>query len=234
MQPLDFLLPQPPFDLTPEKQADFEALFASTPPGGFVEYQLPHPKWQFLSYLCQSRELVLHGSQNALIEVVEPRKAMDVRAFSAQEAIYATTDGIWVIYFAIIDRKNFQPLTLFNTCLDIRLSPDQVVGPLYFSSISHSALLQNPWCDGVIYILPRRNFTQEPAQKILGAEVILPHWVSAKPARPVAKLRVRPADFPFLAEIHGHNDEKLSRLARTQPDGFPWPDALETRFSEEK
>jgi len=230
MEPLDFLLPQPPFDLTSEKQVDFEALIVSTSPGSFVNYHISHPKWQFLSYLCKSRELVLHGSQNADIEIVEPRKANDVKAFSAQEAIYATTDGIWVIYFAIIDRKNYQPLTLFNSCMDIRISPNRVMGPLYFSSITYSALLQKPWCDGVVYILPRADFTQEPAQKILGAEVTFPHWVSAKPVQPVAKLRVHPQDFPFINEIHGHNDEKLSQLALANPNGFPWPDALETKF----
>ena len=47
----------------------------------------------------------MHGSQNLGIEVVEPRHARDIRAFSNQEAIYATTDGIWVIYFAILNRK---------------------------------------------------------------------------------------------------------------------------------
>lgn len=227
MQPLDYLRPQPPFDLTPEKQAAFEDLFTSTTPGDFVDYQLAFPRWQFLSYLCQTKNLVLHGSQNQAIDVVEPRKAKDVKTFSAQEAIYATTDGIWVIYFAIIDRKRFAQLSLFNSCVNIRISADQVMGPLYFFSITHSALLQNPWCDGVVYILPRESFQQEPAQQMMGAEICFPHWISAMPARPAAKLPVRPQDFPFLAEIHGHDDEKLSRLAVAYPNGFPWPEALE-------
>jgi hypothetical protein len=226
MQALDYLLPQPTFDLSSDKQAEFETLIDSTPSGSFVDYQLAHPKWQFLSYLCQSRNLVLHGSQNLEIAEVEPRKAIDTKAFSAQDAIYATTDGIFVIYFAIIDRRNFSPLSLFNSCLDIRVSPDQVLGPLYFFSITHSALLQKPWCDGAIYILPRENFEQEPAQQMSGAEIIFPHWISRRPATPIAKLLVQPKDFPFLAEIHGHNDEKLTRLAAADPNGFPWPEAL--------
>jgi len=228
MQALDFLLLQPPFDLTPEKQAAFETLIDSTPFGGFIDYQLTYQKWQFLSYLCKSRGFVLHGSQNADIEVVEPRKAIDVKTFSKQEAIYATTDGIWVIYFAIIDRRNIQPLSLFNSCLDIQTSPDQIIGPLYFFSITYSALVQSPWCNGVIYILSRDSFEQEPAQQIQGAEIIVPHWISLKPAKPVAKLHVQPQDFPFLAQIHGHNDKKLVQLATEDPNGFPWPAALET------
>jgi hypothetical protein len=228
MNPLDYLLPQPPFDLTPEKQTAFAYLLNSTPAGGLIDYQLEYPKWQFLSHLCQSKNLVLHGSQNADIEIVEPRKAIDVKPFSAQDAIYATTDGIWVIYFAIVDRKNFQPLSLFNSCLDIHIAPDQILGPLYFFSITHSALVQNPWCEGAVYILPRENFEQEPAQHMPGVEIVIPHWISPKPAKPVAKLLVGPQDFPFLAQIHGHNNEKLTQLATADPNGFPWPEALAT------
>ena len=228
MQALDYLLPQPLFDLTPEQQAAFDDLFASTPQNSWIHYQLLYPKWQFLSYLCRSTDLVLHGSQSADITIVEPRKAMDVRVFSGQKAIYATTDGIWAMFFAIIDRKRFSPLSLFNSCLNIQISADQILGPLYFFSITHSALLQKPWCDGVVYILLRENFEQELPQQMLGASIIFPHWTSFEPAEPVAKLLVQPQDFPFLAEVHGHNDEKLARLAAQDANGFPWPEALET------
>ena len=228
MDVLNYLLPQPVFDLTPEKQQSFDDLFSATPPGGWVDYKLPYPKWQFLSYLCQSRPLVLHGSQSLAIDEVEPRQANDVRAFSNQSAIYATTDGIWVIYFAIIDRLRFRPLTLFNSCLDIRLSPEQVLGPYYFFSITHSALIQNPWCSGGIYILPREHFEQEPPTPMLGVDVIFPHWISTSPALPRAKLKVELEDFPFLAQVHGHDDERLTQLAAANPGGFPWSEALVT------
>jgi len=228
MNPLEYLMPQPPFELSPDQQAECDALFASTPAGGWIDYRLATPKWQFLSYLCQSKNLVLHGSQNLTLDEVEPRRALDIRAFSAQEAIYATTDGIWVMYFAIVVRKKYSPLSLFNSCLDIRISPEQTLGPLYFFSITHSALVQNPWSEGTVYILPRETFTQEPPQQMFGAELIFPHWVSFQTARPVAKLLVKPQDFPFLAQVHGHDDEKLTQLAAADPNGFPWPEALET------
>lgn len=228
MQALDYLLPQPPFELTPDMQASFESLFTSTPAGETIQYTLPYPRWQFLSYLCQSRALVLHGSQNPDISKVEPRQAIDVKAYSGQNAIYATTDGIWVIFFAIIDRKKFSPLSLFNSCLDIRISPEQVLGPFYFFSITHSALVQNPWCQGTIYILPRDGFEQEPTQQMMGAEIIFPHWIGRKSTQPIARLTVGPQDFPFLEKVHGHDDGMLSRLATENPDGFPWAQALVT------
>lgn len=227
MQARDFLLPRPPLDLPPEKRRAFDDVWQAVSGGAFIDYQLPYPKWQFLSYICESRELVLHGSARKDIDTVQPRQANDIRAFSNQEAIYATTDGIWVIYFAILDRQGYPKLSLFNSCLQVRLSADELSDPLYFFSITHSVLVQEPWCEGAVYILPRQAFEREASQQVQGMEIIFPHWISTGPAHPLAKLQVGPDDFPFLSQIHGHNDEKLVQLATVRPDGFPWPEALE-------
>lgn len=228
MPVFEYYLPRPPFELTPAMQSAFDELFLATLPGSEIDYRLPFSKWQFLSYLCDSRELVLHGSQTPGIEVVEPRQANDVKAYSNQRAIYATTDGIWVIYFAIIDRKKYSPLSLFNSCFRVGPTLEQLSDPLYFFSITHSARLQNPWCQGLIYILPRQSFQREPAQVFEGFQVVFPHWISLQACQPAAVLRVDAKDFPFLEQIHGHDDEKLSRLAAADPNGFPWPEALLT------
>jgi hypothetical protein len=228
MDASSFLLPRPPFDKPPDMVAAFDKLFKSTPLGAFIDYSLPFPKWQFLSYLCETRNLVLHGSQNLEIEQVEPKQANDKRAYSNQLAIYATTDGIWVMYFAILDRKKYPEITLFNSCLQARISPDQLSKPLYFFSITQSVLIQKPWCTGAIYILPRQSFTQESSQQAQGTEIIFPHWISTQAAQPIAKLLVEPDDFPFLDQIHGHNDEILIQLYSADPNGFPWLEALES------
>jgi len=214
--------------MTPEKQDAFEQVLQATPAGDFIDYRIPYPKWQFLSYICETRETVLHGSQHAHIDEVEPRQANDKRAFSNQRAIYATTDGIWVIYFAILDREKYPEMTLFNSCLRVRAADNRLSAPLYFFSITHSALLQKPWCEGTIYILPRHSFEQEAPQQVQGMEIVFPHWIGRSPAKPIAKLHVGPQDFPFLEQIHGHNNEKLVQLAMADPNGFPWPDALES------
>ncbi|HEX9090748.1 MAG TPA: hypothetical protein VF831_04630 [Anaerolineales bacterium] len=227
METPSYLLPRPEFDLTPSKLAAFEGLWQSTSPGDYIDYHLSDPKWQFLSYLCDTKELVLHGSQDLNIEIVEPHQARDERAFSNQRAIYATTDGIWVIYFAIIDRNGYPELSLFNSCLRIQASPQQLTDPFYFFSITHSVLLQKPWCEGSIYILPRKNFVCEAPQQFQGVEIYFPHWISSSPATPVSKLRVGPQDFPFMKQIHGHNNEKLVQLYTSHPDVFPL-EALES------
>lgn len=189
--------------------AEFEYLFQSTATGDFIDYSLPFPKWQFLSFLCETYDLVLHGSQNSSIQLVEPRKANDKKGFSNQRAIYATTDGIFVLYFAILDRMKYPEMTLFNSCVQSRISPDQLSDPLYFFSITQSVLLQKPWCTGAIYILSRQTFIHEPPQHKEGMEIVFPQWISTQSAQPIAKLLVKPRDFPFLGKIHGHNDEKL-------------------------
>lgn len=226
MPAYELLLSQPLIESTPERQQAFERLFQATPVGGLIDYQLPYPKWQYLSWLCETKELVLHGSQNLGIDTVEPQQARDIKAFSKQDAIYATTNGIWVIYFAIIDRKNFPGLSLFNSCLQVRIAADQWSEPFYFFSISQFARVQNPWCEGMVYILPRQTFEQEAHQQAQGMEVVFPHWISPVSVQPIARLRVGSQDFPFLDQIHGHDDEKLVELYQTEPDGFPWPEAL--------
>lgn len=228
MDSSSFLLPRPHFDKSLEIMASFDKLLQTTPNAVFIDYSLPFPKWQFLSYLCETKDLVLHGSQNLEIELVEPKQANDKRAYSNQLAIYATTDGIWVMYFAILDRKKYRTMTLFNSCLQTRISPDQLSEPFYFFSITQSVLIQKPWCTGTIYILPRQSFTQESPQQIQGTEIIFPHWISSQSIQPIAKLLVEPEDFPFLDNIHGHNDEKLLQLISEDPNGFPWPEALES------
>jgi hypothetical protein len=226
MQAQSFLLPRPSFDLAPATRADFEHLFQSTPTGSLVDYRLPYPKWQYLSYLCDTKDLVLHGSQNVHIVQVEPRHARDTKAFSNQEAIYATTDGIWVIFYAILDRQKYPQMTLFNSCLRARVPAGVFGEPMYFFSITHEVLLQKPWCEGMVYIVPRRSFVQEAPQQVHGLEIVFPHWISSVPVSPVARLRAGPEDFPSLAQVHGHDNEKLVQLSTADPGGFPWPQAL--------
>ncbi len=42
--------------------------------------------------------------------------------------------------------------------------------------------------------------------------------------RPAAKVTVRPEDFPFLADIRGHDQEVITPRAIADPKGFPWLD----------
>ncbi|MFI7013719.1 hypothetical protein [Streptomyces sp. NPDC050164] len=41
------------------------------------------------------------------------------------------------------------------------------------------------------------------------------------PVKPLARLVVHPGDFPFLDQVHGHDDVLEARVA-ADPGGFPW------------
>jgi hypothetical protein len=203
--------------------ADFDRLLekASSSPGRAIDYQLAAPKWQFLCHLADTHGLLLHGSTNPGIALFEPRKSNDVHEFGDRQAVYAASDGIWPLYFAILDRQRF-PMSLSNSC--IRLADVANTEPHYFFSVSQQALAQRPFCTGWVYLLPRDGFQQQPRVTSGSLQVELPQWASPVAAKPLARLAVEPADFPFLAQLRGHDDETMFRRARANPDGFPWLD----------
>ncbi len=226
MQAPSYLLPQPLLHYTSDMLDAFERLYSdivAAPFGQPIDYYLPQPRWQFLSFIGATKDVVLHGSCRPDLDIVEPKQAQDIRAFSAQRAIYATTDGIWAIFFAILDRQHY-PMSLCNTCVQARLPSGQWSDPLYFFSITRSALAQRPWCRGAVYILPREHFAQEPSQQYNGVEVMFPHWMSEVSAKPLGRMIVGTEDFPYLAQIRGHDDEVIRRRASEDPAGFPWLD----------
>ena len=207
----------------PDVLAGFDRLLATTieTPGGEIDYRLPAPKWQFLCHLADAHALLLHGSTNPQIVLFEPRKSNDAHAFGDRRAVYAASDGIWPLYYAVLDRQRF-PMSLNNAC--IRIAGEVPSEPHYFFSISQSALAQRPFRNGWVYLLPRTSFEQQPPLKSAGLQVEVQQWASLEAVHPIARLAVSPEDFPFLAALRGHDDEEMFRRARADPDGFPWID----------
>lgn len=205
----------------PEMLAAFDGLLerVTRSPGGEIDYRLPAPKWQFLCHLADAHGLLLHGSTNPQIALFEPRKSNDVHAFGDRQAVYAASDGIWPLYFAILDRQRF-PMSLNNTC--VRLIGAAPSEPHYFFSISQPALAQRPFRNGWVYLLPRASFEQQPPFSSGGQQAELPQWASLVAVKPIARLAVSPEDLPFLAELRGHDDVEMFRRARADPGGFPW------------
>ena len=226
MQHPDYFLTRPPLDLTSTMRAAFARLYAEIMRLGHgqdVNYTLAAPKWQFLSWLCDTQDILLHGSGNPDIQEFEPRKSDDLNEFGDRQAVYAASDGIWPIYFAIVDRDR-SVRSLINGCSRV-LGPDGTRSdPYYFFSIDDDVLPHQPWRFGTIYILPRAGFTQQAPASYRGMTVEIAQWASPNPVRPLARMTVGPADFPFLAQIRGHDMAVVSRRAARDPSGFPWVD----------
>ena len=87
-------------------------------------------------------------------------------------------------------------------------------GPYYVFSVSRSALPNRPWHSGTVYLLPRKSFVTQSPIPFGENQVHIAQLASFEPLEPLAKLTVAPEDFPFLAQIRGHDDERLSGICR--------------------
>lgn len=219
----DWLVARPPMPRDPETLSAFDALYrvALTATGGFIDYRLAAPKWQFLCHVADTEPVLLHGSGNPAIAEFEPRKADDVIAFGDRKAVYAASDGLWPFYYAILDR-HAHPMTLINTSLKVIGEDGQRSPPYYYFSITETALHARAFRAGTIYFLPRSGFDQQAPLRIGPWSVELPQWASLTPVTPLAKLSVTPADFPLLDALRGHDGATVFARARKNPDGFPW------------
>lgn len=220
-----YLLARPPMPKAAATRARFEALadMAMAAGGAHIAYALRPPIWQFLSYLADTRAVLLHGSGRPDISRFEPRQPHDATEFGNQNAVYAASDGLWPMYFAILDRDRFA-MSLVNSSVRMEVGDGRLSPPHYFFSISREALAKRPFRTGTIYVLPRAGFVQQAPIVAGGRRVHLAHWASLDPVAPLARFTVRPEDFPFLGQIRGHDDEVTFARARANPDGFPWLD----------
>jgi len=222
----DYMERRPAMPDDPTTLADFDALFeraVAAGPGTLIDYRLSAPRWQFICHIADTHDVVLHGSGNPHITRFEPRQPEDTTEFGNQNAVYAASDGLWPMYFAIIDRDR-HAVSLVNACAR-PIAADGAEGePLYFFSITDTALAAKPWRRGTIYFLPRTSFRQQPAMTTGGRPYAVQQWASLEPVTPLARIEVGPEDFPLLRAIRGHDRERTFARARAEPDGFPWLD----------
>jgi hypothetical protein len=218
-----YFIPRPPMPLDAATRDAFDALHEEVERAGGAElrYDLGAPIWQFLCYLTDSKEVVLHGSGDPAIAEFEPRKSNDVDEFGDRKAVYAASDGLWPMYFAIIDRPRV-PMSLLNGAFRIADDAGALSEMHYFFSITEAALAARAFRAGTIYVLPRETFERQPP--LGGGRVHTAQWASLEPVTPLARFTVAPEDFPLLGDIRGHDDEVTFARARARPDGFPWLD----------
>ena len=223
MQLPDYWLSRPAAELEPDVRAEFDRMWDAAVASGdcpMVEVE-PSQRWQFLCHLADARGAVLHGSGRPGIEVFEPRQANDLGDFGNQTAVYAAGDGIWAMFFAIVDRERIPSVT--NACIRLVDAAGNVSPPRYVFSISRSALPLRPWRSGTVYVMPGETFELQPPMRFGEFEVRIPQLASSVAVRPLARVAVDPSDFPFLSDIRGHDDDRLAEYAHALETGAPWP-----------
>lgn len=186
-----------------------------------IDYRLGVPKWQFLTHAAERANLVMHGSGDPGIGLFEPRQPSDSNEFGNQCAVFAAVDGIWPIYYAILDRDRY-PILSCNACARVCPDTGEPSDPYYFFSITDSALRQRPWRTGTVYLLPADSFEIQPPLTAGDVRIQVAQAASLAPVKPLAKLAVGPDDFPYLEQIRGHDDQLIQARIAADPDGFPW------------
>jgi hypothetical protein len=180
-------------------------------------------RWTFLCALADRRRFAFHGTGDGEIGSFEPRQPIDFAPFGDQKAVFATSDPIWAMFYAIVDRDGYD-LTLNNGCIFVFDEDGRPGVPHYYFSVSRQALSERPWRSGHVYLLPAEVFVEQPAGEYAGHTAQVPQLASPVAVTPVARLRVDPDDFPFLAQIRGHDDERLSEYAHAVMTASSWPE----------
>lgn len=205
--------PAPVLTLTSQKIEAFEYLFWEAQqlgPAEFIDYNIAYPKHEFLRYLVDRKRVLLHGSNYPDLKVLLPmRGSTDARAAMNKQSIFASADGIFPMFFAILNRENYVG-SMSNGAYRL-LDATGGATTYYFFSINKEKLKLSPFRRGTIYLLPRDQF--QPAAN--GHGVMLEEWISQEPVQVIAKLSISPEDFPLLDTIWGHNEIELARLTET-------------------
>lgn len=180
-------------------------------------------RWQLLAGVAERCEVAFHGTGDPCITRFEPREPIDFAPFGDQNAVFATSDPIWAMFYAVVDRDRHE-LTLSNGCIVLLDAEGGAAATSYFFSVSRGALRQRPWRTGHLYLLPTETFVTQPPGIYAGHEARVPQLASPVAVTPFARLEVAPSDFPFLAHVREHDDERLSEFARAVMAAAPWPD----------
>jgi hypothetical protein len=204
----------------------FEALKRNTP-GSLLPYRLEYPKHEFLTYLVEYKNILLHGSNVTNIRHLIPfRLSTSDHNWEKRNAIYAFSDGILPIFYAVLDRANYRD----SIRDDVAKAIDDVSGETrkyYYFSLSIAMLTKQVWKNGMIYILDRSPFEQLKDD----SGDLLDEWTCSRPVPVLARLPVSPADFPFLTRVLVHTERSASDApARRQVDPRVY-DALVGRYA---
>ena len=206
------LVPAPRLVLDDDRIAAFGSLLEQITEGDGAEipYPLDYPLHEFLQYATATDRFLFHGSNSAVIdEFVPVRRSMEIGDATGrgnQTGVYATDDALWALFYAVVDRERLRGGMRNMAVVFHDAEGDSL--HLYGFSLHHESLAAAPWTEGALYVLPRDTFRQQAvAPGALTAE-----WVSPEPVRPLARLRVRPQDFPFRDDVQGHDDSAILRV----------------------
>lgn len=158
--------------------------------------------------MAERDDVLFHGSNLGGLETLEPvRLSRDATAFGDQQAVYATSDPVWAIYFAILRRGKLSTRNASLGRAGGSLFPRRYV----FSLRRYDG--EERFCPGFLYVVPRATFTCQPP--LLG-RIDTAQWVSHESVPVLERFDVASADFPFadLVVTHREREPLLMTLLR--------------------
>jgi hypothetical protein len=140
------------------------------------------PAHELLTHLVVQHGLLLHGTNNTELDVLEPRPARD---FGTQvEVVVAADDGIWPLFYAVIARQRVDGV--FTACMHLGRVP-RLRRFYMFRLFGADPEDDTTWTDGAVYAVPRAGFRREWGNE----------WLRDTEVTPELRVLVRPSDFPL-------------------------------------
>lgn len=202
----------PAFEPTPMELAEFESLWADGDGGGGPLQ--PSSATRFVQWLMARDEVIFHGSNRDDIEEFQPiRNSMEIGDHANRGnrgAVYGTHNGLWSMFFAVIDRSKLTG-SIRNGFSTFTSREDGSSLDIYHFSVNQESLDRRPFTTGTLYTLRRADFERIP---FYPGGPLSNEWACDHPIRPLARLTVTPDDFPFLDQIATHDDGHLLEFAR--------------------
>lgn len=163
---------------------------------------------RFVQWLMLEERVIFHGSNNRdLSEMTPIRRSMEIMNLAGRGnlgSVYGTHDGLWSMFFAVVDRDRLRGSIRNGVDRHFGRSDEWV--DLYHFSVHHEMLGQRPFTTGALYLMPRDRFERVP---LYPGGPPSNEWACSKAVVPHGRLIVRPEDFPFLDDIGGHDDGPL-------------------------
>lgn len=151
--------------------------------GGLVDASsIAFPAHELLTHLVLHHGLLLHGTNNPDLEVLEPRPARDFGTYV--DAVAAADDGIWPIFYAVVARDRVEGV--FTACLHLDRPPRLRRFYMFrvFGADPHD---ETTWTNGAVYAVARDGFRREWGNE----------WLAGNEVAPVLRVLVQPSDFPL-------------------------------------
>ncbi|WP_157950999.1 hypothetical protein [Peribacillus acanthi] len=121
--------------------------------GKEFSYDSIYPKYVFLNYIIENKDVLVLGSNHTDIKVFQPREQTLFNG-KPTKAVFASSDALWSTFFAIINRSAYLG-SLRNACLTNNTK--RGIKRYYYFSLSNN-FAGNRWVNGTIYFLPKPLF----------------------------------------------------------------------------